>query len=218
MPRVVTIDGPAGAGKSSVARRLAGRLGWQFLDTGAMYRVVTLAALRSGADLASDHELGNLSADLEVSWLAGKVLLGGEDVTADIRSAEVTGASRFVADSPSVRRRLAQWQRAFAAGADTVTEGRDQGTVVFPDAFRKFFLTAAAEERARRRLADLKASGQSLSFESVLEDLRVRDARDVARSIAPLKPADDAVLIDTTGLSIDQVVEQLVQLITATHE
>ena len=154
-----------------MARRLAGRLGWRFLDTGAMYRVVTLAALRSGADLASDHALGSLAAGLDVSWLAGQVSLGGEDVTAAIRGVEVTGASRFVADSPSVRRRLVQWQRDFAAGADTVTEGRDQGTIVFPDAFRKFFLTAAAEERARRRVADLQASGQSLSFESVLEDL-----------------------------------------------
>jgi len=218
MPRVVTIDGPAGAGKSSVARRLAGRLGWRFLDTGAMYRVVTLAALRSGADLASDHVLGSLVADLDVSWLAGQVCLGRGDVTAAIRSVEVTRASRFVADSPSVRRRLVQWQRDFAAGADTVTEGRDQGTIVFPNAFRKFFLTAAAEERARRRFADLQASGRSLSFESVLEELRVRDARDVARPIAPMKPAEDAVLIDTSGMTIDQVVEQLVGRITTTDQ
>ena len=171
-----------------------------------------------GADLASDHVLDTLVADLDVSWHAGQVSLGGEDVTAAIRGVEVTEASRFVADSPSVRRRLVQWQRAFAAGADTVTEGRDQGTIVFPDAFRKFFLTAAAEERARRRLADLQASGQSLSFESVLEDLRGRDARDVARLIAPLKPAEDAVLIDTSGLSIDQVVEQLAGRISATGQ
>ena len=218
MPRVVTIDGPAGAGKSSVARRLAGRLGWRFLDTGAMYRVVTLAALRSGADLASDHILGSLVADLDVNWLSGQIRLGKEDVTAAIRNVEVTQASRFVADSPSVRSRLVQWQREFAAGADTVTEGRDQGTIVFPDAFRKFFLTAAAEERARRRFADLQAAGQSFSFESVLEDLRVRDARDVARLIAPLKPANDAILIDTTGLNIDQVVDQLVGCITAAEQ
>jgi len=218
MPRVVTIDGPAGAGKSSVARRLAGRLGWRFLDTGAMYRVVTLAALRSGADLASDDALGSLAAGLDVSWLAGQVFLGKEDVTAAIRSVEVTRASRFVADSPSVRRRLVQWQRDFAALADTVTEGRDQGTIVFPEAFRKFFLIATAEERARRRFADLQASGQPLSFESVLEDLRVRDARDIARPIAPLKPAADAVLIDTSGMSIEQVVEQLIGCITAADQ
>jgi len=218
MPRVVTIDGPAGAGKSSVARRLAGKLGWRFLDTGALYRLVTLAALRAGADLASDHDLGALVTGLDVSWHASQVALGGEDVTAAIRSVEVTRASRFVADSPSVRRRLVQWQRDFAAGADTVTEGRDQGTIVFPHAFRKFFLTASAEERARRRFADFQASGQSLDFESVLEDLRARDARDVARPIAPMRPAANAVLIDTTGMSIDQVVEQLVGCITAFPE
>ncbi len=218
MPRVVTIDGPAGAGKSSVARRLAGKLGWQFLDTGAMYRLVTLAALRTGANLASDHDLDALVAGLDVSWRENQVALGGEDVTAAIRSVEVTRASRFVADSPSVRRRLVRWQRDFAAGADTVTEGRDQGTIVFPHAFRKFFLSATAEERARRRFADFQASGQSLDFASVLEDLRARDARDVARPIAPMRPAADAVLIDTTGMSIDQVVEQLVGCITAFPE
>ena len=116
MPRVVTIDGPAGAGKSTVARRLADKLGWQFLDTGAMYRVVTLAAIRSRADLASDRALDELVAELDVSWTPGQVCLGGEDVTAAIRGIEVTESSRFVADSPSVRRRLVQWQRAIAAG------------------------------------------------------------------------------------------------------
>jgi len=218
MPRVVTIDGPAGAGKSTVARRLAGRLGWRFLDTGAMYRAVTLAALRLGADLSSDDLLSKLSEGLEVSLPPGRVLLGQEDVTAAIRSVEVTGASRFVADSPSVRRRLVQWQRAFAAGGDTVAEGRDQGTVVFPDAFRKFFLTAGAEERARRRFADLQTCGRLIRFERVLEDLRARDARDASRAIAPMKPAADAAVIDTSGMSIDQVVELLVGRIAAPEE
>lgn len=218
MPRVVTIDGPAGAGKSTVARRLAGRLGWRFLDTGAMYRAVTLAALRLGADLSSDDVLGALSDGLDVSLPPGRVLLGQEDVTVAIRSVEVTGASRFVADSPSVRRRLVQWQRAFAAGGDTVTEGRDQGTIVFPDAFPKFFLTAGVEERARRRLADLQACGQLIRFEFVLEDLRARDARDVSRAIAPMKPAADAAVIDTSGMSIDRVVELLVGRIAAPEE
>ncbi len=220
MPRVVTIDGPAGAGKSTVARRLAGKLGWQFLDTGAMYRVVTLAAIRSRVDLASDQALDQLMTSLDVSWSPGQVFLGGADVTAAIRSIEVTESSRFVADSPSVRRRLVQWQREIAAEADTVTEGRDQGTIVFPDAFRKFFLTAAPEERARRRLADLQSAGhgQAISLTSVLEDLRHRDARDAARSIAPLKPAPDAVIVDTSGMSIEQVVEHLAQLVVATAQ
>ena len=218
MPRVVTIDGPAGAGKSTVARRLASDLGWRFLDTGAMYRAVTLAALRSGVDLTCDGALGELTDRLEVSLLPGQVLLDQEDVTTAIRTAQVTEASRFVADSPAVRRRLIQWQRDFALEADTVTEGRDQGTIVFPDAFCKFFLVADPEVRARRRLADLLSRGQPATFEVVLEDQHRRDARDAARAIAPMKPAADAVLIDTTGMTVDEVVEQLAGRIKASVE
>jgi cytidylate kinase len=210
MRRVVTIDGPAGAGKSTVARRLADRLGWRFLDTGAMYRAVTLAALRTATDLSSDEALSELASRLTVGLPPDKVTLDHEDVTTAIRSVEVTRASRFVADSRSVRMRLADWQRAFAAEHDTVTEGRDQGTIVFPDAFRKFFLTASDVERARRRVADHKARGEAVSFESILADQRDRDARDLARAIAPMKPAADAALIDTTGMTVDQVVEELV--------
>lgn len=210
MRRVVTIDGPAGAGKSTVARRLADRLGWRFLDTGAMYRAVTLAALRAVTDLSSDQDLGELASRLTLRLPPGKVILDHEDVTTAIRSVEVTGASRFVADSPSVRSRLADWQRAFAAEEDTVTEGRDQGTIVFPDAFRKFFLTASDVERARRRVADHQGRGEAVSFESILADQRARDARDLARAIAPMKPAEDAALIDTTGMTVEQVVEELV--------
>jgi cytidylate kinase len=210
MRRVVTIDGPAGAGKSTVARRLADRLGWLFLDTGAMYRAVTLAALRAETDLSSDQDLGELTSRLSVALPPGKVILDREDVTAAIRSVEVTRASRFVADSPSVRMRLAGWQRAFAAEEDTVTEGRDQGTIVFPDAFRKFFLTASDVERARRRFADHQGRGEAVSFDTILSDQRARDARDLARAIAPMKPADDAALIDTTGMTVEQVVDLLV--------
>jgi CMP/dCMP kinase len=209
MRRVVTIDGPAGAGKSTVARQLAVRLGWRFLDTGAMYRAITLAALNSGTDLTSDEELGKLAASLEVELLPDAVRLDGQDVTQAIRRLEVTQASRYIADSPSVRRELMDWQRDFARDRDIVTEGRDQGTLVFPDAFRKYFLTASDEERARRRWADYQARGESVSFESVLQDQRQRDARDAVRAIAPMKPAADATIIDTTGLSIDDVVERL---------
>jgi CMP/dCMP kinase len=213
MRRVVTIDGPAGAGKSTVARRLSDRLGWRFLDTGAMYRAVTLAGLRSGLDLVNESVLADLVESVRVTMPPGSVLLDGRDVTEEIRSVEVTEASRYLADSLAVRRRLMDWQRAFAQDQDVVTEGRDQGTLVFPDAYRKYFLTATEEERARRRLSDYRARGQGdgITFESVLRDLRERDARDEARAIAPMKPAPDAILVDSSGLSIEEVVARLAE-------
>jgi len=205
--RVVTIDGPAGAGKSTVARRLADRIGWRLLDTGAMYRAVALAAIRAGVDLTSDEALGRLVESVAVELPPGRVLLDGEDVSALIRSVEVTRSTRYPADSPSVRRRLVAWQRGFAGSErEVVTEGRDQGTIVFPDAFRKFFLTATDEERARRRLAEFDARGEPVGFEAVLRDLRDRDAQDSARAIAPMRPADDATVVDTTGMDLDRVV------------
>ncbi len=215
MPRVVTIDGPAGAGKSTVARRLADRLGWRFLDTGSMYRAVTFAALRDGINLHSDEALGELADRLLVQLLHDRVFLDQEDVTKAIRRPEVTAASRFVADSPGVRQRLVQWQRAFAAIADTVTEGRDQGTLVFPGAFRKFFLIADEEERARRRLAELLARGEPSTFEEVLAAQRARDQRDAARLIAPLKPAADAVVVNTSAMTVDEVLEELASRVIA---
>jgi cytidylate kinase len=210
MHRVVTIDGPAGAGKSTVARLLADRLGWRFLDTGAMYRAVTWAALGAGIDLSNEKALGELVGSLAVSLPPGRVLVNGQDITLAIRSVEVTRASRFVADSPSVRGRLMGWQRGFALEQDLVTEGRDQGTLVFPDAFLKYYLTASDEERARRRMAEHRARGETVGLESILADQRARDAGDAARAIAPMKPASEAIVIDTTELSIEQVVERLV--------
>ncbi|MBV8554356.1 MAG: (d)CMP kinase [Planctomycetaceae bacterium] len=209
MRRVVTIDGPAGTGKSTVSKRLADRLGWRLLDTGAMYRAITLAALRGGVDLEDDRALGDLTAQLSVQLPAGRVLLDGEDVTASVRGVEVTNATQYVADSPSVRRQLVAWQRAYATEDDVIAEGRDQGTIVFPDAFRKFFLTASLEERARRRHAEFVARGEPITLEAVLRGLQERDARDASRAIAPMRPADDALVIDTTGLSLDQVVARI---------
>jgi CMP/dCMP kinase len=209
MQRVVTIDGPAAAGKSTVARGLADRLGWRFLDTGAMFRAVTFAAIRGGVELGNEAALSKLVESLTVTLLPDRVLLGAEDITQSIRGVEVTRASKFVADSPGVRQRLMIWQRAFAERNDVVTEGRDQGTLVFPEAFRKYYLTASDRERASRRVAEYLSRGESVSFETVLRDQRERDARDADRAIAPMKPAPDAVVIDTTGLSVEAVLERM---------
>jgi cytidylate kinase len=210
---VVTIDGPAGSGKSTVSRDLARRLGWRLLDTGAMYRAVALAALRDEIDLQSDEALGRLVETLSVRLPPDRVLLDDLDVTTRIRSVEVTNATRYVADSPSVRRRLIDWQREFAEEYDVVAEGRDQGTIVFPDALCKFFMTARLEERARRRHAEFAARGEPIPFSTVLNDLRERDEQDAAREISPMKPAPDATIVDTTGLSFADVVDKLERLV-----
>ena len=216
--RVVTIDGPAGAGKSTVSKTLAARLGWRLLDTGAMYRAVTLAGLRAKIDLESDEALGTLASRVSVKLADGRVLLDGEDVSSQVRSVEVTDATKHVADSPSVRRRLVAWQRDFAAENDVIAEGRDQGTVVFPDALCKFFLTASLQERARRRGDEYVARGEPIPLAKVLNNLRERDERDEARAIAPMKPAPDATIIDTTGLSLDDVVRRLEREVRARLE
>jgi CMP/dCMP kinase len=204
---IVTLDGPAGAGKSSAARALARRLNFEFLDTGAMYRLVTLAALRAGIDRRDQQALAALLTRLRLELPPGRALLNGEDVTTAIRKLEVTSASRDIADSPVVRRHLAGLQRALAAGRDIVSEGRDQGTVVFPDAACKFFLVADPRERARRRQREMAERGELLSFEDILRAQEERDRRDAARDLAPMVPAADAMLIDSTHQSLEQVVD-----------
>lgn len=207
---IVTIDGPAGAGKSSAARALAQLLNFEFLDTGSMYRAVALAALRAGVDPRDEPALSVLVAGLRLELPSGgQVLLDGEDATSAIRTREVTAATGAVADSPSVRGRLAKMQRTIAEGRNVVCEGRDQGTIVFPDAGCKFFLFADPNERARRRQREMAARGESVAWETILRDQRVRDERDAARDLAPMKPAEDALLLDSTGLSPEEVVEAM---------
>ncbi|MCI0637466.1 MAG: (d)CMP kinase [Gemmataceae bacterium] len=206
---IVTIDGPSGAGKSSAARLLAERLGFDFLDTGAMFRAVTLAVLRAKVNLTDQDALAQLLDSIRLDLPAGKVLLDGEDVTGLIRTPEITAASGPIAGSPLVRRRLAEWQRRIAAGRSVVCEGRDQGTVVFPEAQCKFFLSADPLERARRRHRELCESGATLTLEEVLQSQEARDRRDAARAIAPMVPAAAAILLDSTALSLDQVVARM---------
>ena len=207
---IITIDGPAGAGKSSAARTLAQRLGFEFLDTGAMYRAVALAALRAGLNLRDESALSVLVESLRLEMPpGGRVMLDGEDETTAIRTRAVTEATGAVADSPAVRRRLARMQRAIVVGRNMVCEGRDQGTIVFPDAECKFFLFADPVERGRRRQREMAARGETVELEQVLRDQAIRDERDAARDLAPMKPAEDAVLLDSTRLSSEQVVEAM---------
>lgn len=204
---IITIDGPAGAGKSSAAQELARRLGFEYLDTGAMYRAVALAALRAGTDLHDQDALRRLLSHLTIELPPGRVLLNGEDVTSAIRSAAVTAASGPIADSPVVRRDLVERQRAAARGRNMVCEGRDQGTIVFPDALCKFFLFADPEERARRRQSEMTTRGEAVSWEEVLRAQEARDRRDAARDLAPMVPAADALCVDSTHLSLEQTVD-----------
>ena len=206
---IVTIDGPAGTGKSTAARRLAERLGFDHLDTGAMYRVVAWRCLQTQIDLDSHDQIADTARNCSISFEENRVLVDSVDVTDEIRSAEVTSTASIVAQVPRVRDRLVGWQRELAEDRDIVCEGRDQGTVVFPNAECKFFLTADVGERARRRQRELEGRGEAVDFEDLLRQQIERDARDQDREVAPLRPATDAIVIDTTSLSIDQVVELL---------
>jgi cytidylate kinase len=206
---IVTIDGPAGTGKSTAARRLAERIGFNFLDTGAMYRAVAYACLQRGIDVENPVAAAAIAADVEISFAGHRTLLDGRDVSDEIRTADASRAASIVAQHPQVRAHLVRQQQRLAAQGNFVCEGRDQGTVAFPHAECKFFLTADSRERARRRQVELSEKGQQIPLEELLAEQTARDERDANRAVAPLRPADDAIMIDTTPLDTEGVVDML---------
>ena len=218
---LITIDGPAGAGKTTVSRLLAGRLGYRYIDTGALYRGVAVAARRRTVDPQDDAALGRLLEGIDLNFLPGeggqRLTVGGEDITEDIRTPEISMLASAVSARPVVRAYLLKVQRELGRQKGAVFEGRDMGTVVFPEAEVKFFLSASESTRALRRFAEIQAK-TGASLEEVERDMRRRDEQDSTRALAPLAPAPDAIRIDSTGLGIDQVVDLMVANIQARLE
>lgn len=219
---VVAIDGPSGSGKGTVCSRLARQLGWHLLDSGALYRLLALAATRHGIALENEAALETLAANLDVQFVAAveglhgqRILLEGEEVGDELRTEQAGAGASQVAALPAVRSAMLQRQRDFRVAPGLVADGRDMGTVVFSDAPLKVFLTASAEERARRRYLQLKDRVPGVTLSSLLEEIRVRDERDTQRAVAPLKPAYDALLLDSTALSIEQVLERILAEVAA---
>jgi cytidylate kinase len=214
---VVAIDGPAGAGKSTSARLLAERLGYALLDTGAIYRTLALLARGDGVSWDDGPGVARHADGLAIAFVlhdgVNRVLLGGTDITPEIRTPEISDGASRVSALPEVRDALLDLQRRIGADGGVVVEGRDIGTVVFPAAEAKFFLTATADERARRRVAELRAAGQAADFEQTLADIRARDHRDSTRSVAPLRKADDAIEIDSSALGVEAVVERMAEIV-----
>jgi cytidylate kinase len=213
---VIAIDGPSGSGKGTVCSRLARELGWHLLDSGALYRLLALAAGRHGIALDNEAALEALAAHLDVRFVAAqagqhgqRILLEGEEVGDELRTEQAGAGASQVAALPGVRSALLQRQRDFRVAPGLIADGRDMGTVVFSDAPLKIFLTASAEERARRRYLQLKDKVAGVNLSSLLEEIRARDERDMQRTVAPLKPASDAILLDSTELSIEQVLERI---------
>ncbi|BCG10060.1 (d)CMP kinase [Buttiauxella agrestis] len=209
---VITIDGPSGAGKGTLCKAMAEALQWHLLDSGAIYRVLALAALHHQVDVTSEDALVPLAAHLDVRFVANngnlEVILEGEDVSAEIRTQEVANAASQVAAFPRVREALLRRQRAFREAPGLIADGRDMGTVVFPDAPVKIFLDASSEERAHRRMLQLQEKGFSVNFERLLAEIKERDDRDRNRAVAPLMPAADALVLDSTSMSIEDVIKQ----------
>ncbi|KDE40864.1 Cytidylate kinase [Nitrincola lacisaponensis] len=209
---IITVDGPSGSGKGTICRLLSQQLGWHLLDSGALYRLTAVAARHHGIPMTDEESLKVVAAHLDVQFLAGtaaeiKIVLEGEEVTDAIRTEAIGADASIVAAMPSVRQALLQRQRDFAALPGLIADGRDMGTVVFPEARLKVYLDASAEERASRRYKQLISKGLSASLEDILLDIQARDERDMNRSISPLKPAPDAVILDTTQLTIEEVLE-----------
>jgi CMP/dCMP kinase len=217
---ILTIDGPSGSGKGTISRLVAARLGWHYLDSGALYRAVGLAAGWSGIDVSDVSALVRCALDTTVGFVGDgpeepRILVNGVDATDDLRTETAGAAASAIAAVPQVRTALRDRQRAFRQPPGLVADGRDMGTVIFPDASHKVFLTASAGERAERRYKQLKGKGVSVTLDGLLREILARDARDANRAVAPLRPAQDAVCIDTTGLGIEPVVERVLALLPA---
>ena len=210
---VICVDGPSGSGKSALAERLAETLGWGYLDSGALYRVVAVTALQKGLSLENPQALAELAAALTIDFDAGRIVFGGADCSEDIRSERVGAAASTIAAYPEVRSAILVPQRAARCPPGLVADGRDMGTVVFPDAELKIFLDASPSVRAERRNKQLKNRGLNVSFRDLLGAIHERDVRDRERAAAPLKPADDAIVVDSTGMNLEEVLAQALALV-----
>ena len=217
---IITIDGPSGSGKSTISRLLAQRLNYTYLDTGAMYRAVGLEAHQKGIEMVESEAIKGMLDTIQITLLPAegdtRVLLNGEDVSVAIRSADMAMVASKISALPSVRKKLTDLQREQGQAGTIVAEGRDMGTVVFPGSKNKFFLSATAQERARRRTEQLKEKGQIVPYDDILKQIKQRDQDDSSRTLAPLVPADDAIIVDSSTMTIDEVVQFMINCIKAT--